>query len=66
MRYELEYFVVYLPPGTGGAQLTMPQQILVTGAVVVTTLQNVALDNAGKVSGCSTSTRQLYSASSRI
>jgi Mrp family chromosome partitioning ATPase len=66
MMYELECFVVCLPPGTGDAQLTMLQQILVTGAVVVTALQNVALDNAGKVSGFSTSRRQLYSASSRI
>lgn len=42
------YYVVDLPPGTGDAQLTMLQQMPVTGAVVVTTPQDVALDNARK------------------
>jgi len=45
---ELDYFIVDLPPGTGDAQLTMLQQMPVLGAVVVTTPQNIALDNARK------------------
>ncbi len=45
---DLDYMVVDLPPGTGDAQLTMLQQMPVLGAVVVTTPQDVALDNARK------------------
>ncbi|VTT85627.1 Scaffold protein for [4Fe-4S] cluster assembly, MRP-like, similar to chloroplast-targeted plant protein HCF101 [Halorubrum sp. DM2] len=45
---DLDYFVVDLPPGTGDAQLTMLQQMPVLGSVVVTTPQDVALDNARK------------------
>ncbi|ERH07791.1 MAG: ATPase involved in chromosome partitioning, partial [Halonotius sp. J07HN4] len=45
---SLEYLVVDLPPGTGDAQLTMLQQMPVLGSVVVTTPQDVALDNARK------------------
>ena len=45
---ELDYFVVDLPPGTGDAQLTMLQQMPVLGSIVVTTPQDVALDNARK------------------
>ncbi len=45
---DLDYVVVDLPPGTGDAQLTMLQQMPVLGAVVVTTPQDVALDNARK------------------
>lgn len=43
---ELDYMVIDLPPGTGDTQLTMLQTIPITGAVVVTTPQQVALDDA--------------------
>ena len=39
---DLDYLVIDLPPGTGDAQLSMAQLIKVTGAVVVTTPQDVA------------------------
>ncbi len=45
---DLDYLVVDLPPGTGDAQLTLVQQIPLSGAVIVTTPQNVALADAVK------------------
>ncbi|WP_266076805.1 Mrp/NBP35 family ATP-binding protein [Haladaptatus caseinilyticus] len=45
---QLDYMVVDLPPGTGDTQLTLLQSVPVTGAVIVTTPQQVALDDAQK------------------
>ncbi len=45
---ELDYLVIDLPPGTGDIQLTMSQRIPVTGAVIVTTPQDIALSDARK------------------
>lgn len=45
---ELDYFIIDLPPGTGDIHLTMVQSIPVTGAVIVTTPQEVALADARK------------------
>ena len=45
---DLDYLVLDLPPGTGDIQLTIAQQVSVSGAVVVTTPQDVALADAIK------------------
>jgi len=45
---SLDYMIVDLPPGTGDTQLTLLQSVPVSGAVVVTTPQQVALDDAEK------------------
>lgn len=40
---ELDYLILDLPPGTGDVQLTLVQQVALTGAVIVTTPQDLAL-----------------------
>ncbi len=45
---ELDYLIVDLPPGTSDIHLTLVQEIAVTGAIVVTTPQEVALADAVK------------------
>ncbi|SFG36817.1 ATP-binding protein involved in chromosome partitioning [Halopelagius inordinatus] len=45
---ELDYMVLDLPPGTGDTQLTILQTLPLTGAVIVTTPQDVAVDDARK------------------
>jgi len=44
----LDYLVVDMPPGTGDIQLTMAQKVPLTGAVIVTTPQDIALLDARK------------------
>lgn len=43
---NVDYLVIDLPPGTGDAQLTMAQKIPVTGGLIVTTPQDIALQDA--------------------
>jgi len=45
---ELDYLVIDLPPGTGDAQLTLTQSLPLTGAIVVSTPQDVAMADAKK------------------
>ncbi len=45
---DLDYLVIDLPPGTGDIQLSLAQQVPVTGAVIVTTPQDIALMDARK------------------
>lgn len=45
---ELDYLIVDLPPGTGDIQLTLAQKVPVTGAVIATTPQDIALIDARK------------------
>jgi len=48
---ELDYLVIDMPPGTGDIHLTLVQTVPVTGAVIVTTPQDVALADAKKAIG---------------
>ena len=45
---DLDYLIVDLPPGTGDIQLTLSQRVPMTGAVIVTTPQDIALIDARK------------------
>jgi len=46
--HDLDYLVIDLPPGTGDIQLTLCQRIPVSGALIVTTPQDIALLDARK------------------
>ena len=46
--HDVDYLVIDLPPGTGDIQLTLAQKVPVTGSVIVTTPQDIALIDARK------------------
>jgi ATP-binding protein involved in chromosome partitioning len=48
MWHDLDYLIIDMPPGTGDIQLTLAQKVPVTGAVIVTTPQDIALLDAKK------------------
>ncbi len=45
---ELDYFIIYMPPGTGDIQLTVAQETKISAAVLVTTPQAVATDDVSR------------------
>jgi ATP-binding protein involved in chromosome partitioning len=46
--HEVDYLIIDMPPGTGDIQLTLAQQVPVTGAIIITTPQDIALLDARK------------------
>lgn len=48
---ELDYLVIDLPPGTSDASMSMAQEAAIAGAVIVSTPQNVAIEDAKKAVG---------------
>ena len=50
---DIDYLIIDMPPGTGDIQLTLAQTIPVSGALIVTTPQDIALLDAKKASKCS-------------
>jgi ATP-binding protein involved in chromosome partitioning len=46
--HDIDYMIIDMPPGTGDTQLTISQKIPVSGAVIVTTPQDIALIDAQK------------------
>jgi ATP-binding protein involved in chromosome partitioning len=45
---DVDYLIIDMPPGTGDIQLTLAQQVPVTGAIIITTPQDIALLDARK------------------
>ena len=45
---ELDYLILDLPPGTGDVQLTLTQKLRISGAIIVTTPQDIALSDVRK------------------
>ncbi|GAA6206098.1 iron-sulfur cluster carrier protein ApbC [Thalassotalea sp. SU-HH00458] len=45
---DIDYLLIDMPPGTGDIQLTLAQQVPVSAAVIITTPQDIALDDAAK------------------
>ena len=54
---ELDYFILDTPPGTSDIHLTLLQTLAITGAVIVSTPQSVALADAKKALICIETTR---------
>jgi len=46
--HDVDYLIVDMPPGTGDIQLTLSQRVPITGAIIVTTPQDIALIDARK------------------